>query len=336
MAISIPGLRIALRPIKSRIKSATSKSFWLRYCTLAGYRVFCSALIHLTGKTLSGSYPVPVAEAVQHAHNVFTLFKSVTGIERFQGKVADVGPGESCSLGLLFLADGCSQVDLPDRFSFPDSQLQRDVNRAMVAAHPVLKDGMTDETFAESSFAYLHRHSGENAAAEKFFAANHGYDYIVSVATLEHVYDPLSALTSMARALNLQGVMIHNIDFRDHGQFSESFHDLKFLELSNATYAPLRWQGGPNRVRLSAYVNHLENLGFKVETFAQYVTGIKHEIPSSRLDLLPGDIRTTAVRVIESARPSLAARFSNATDDDLIAANVVVIARRQIRWLFTA
>jgi hypothetical protein len=70
MAISIPGLRIALQPIKTRIKSATSKSFWLRYCTLAGYRVFCSALIQVTGKTMSGSYTVPVPEAVKHAHDV--------------------------------------------------------------------------------------------------------------------------------------------------------------------------------------------------------------------------------------------------------------------------
>lgn len=328
MAISIPRLRIALQPIKTRIKSATSRSFWLRYWTLAGYRVFCSALIQLTGKTLSGSYTVSVQEAVQHAQDVFALFKFVTGIERFQGKVADVGPGASCALGLLFLADGCSHVDLPDRFTFPDSQPQRDVNRAMVDAHPGLREGMTDETFAESSFAHLQRHSGERAAAENFFADNQGYDYIVSVATLEHVYDPLSALASMARALNPHGVMIHNIDFRDHGQFSESFHDLKFLELSNAMYAPLRWQGGPNRVRLNAYVNHLENLGFKVETFAHYVTGIKHGIPISRMELLPDDVRTTAMGLVNRARPSLAPEFLNAADDDLIAANVVLVARR--------
>lgn len=330
MAISIPGLRIALQPIKTRIKSATSKSFWLRYCTLAGYRVLCSALIQLTGKTLSGSYTVSVQEAVQHAQGVFSLFKYATGIERFQGKVADVGPGGSCALGLLFLADGCSHVDLPDRFSFPDSQRQRDVNRAMVAAHPGLREGMTDETFAESSFTFLQRHSGEKAAAERFFAANHGYDYIVSVATLEHVYDPLSALTSMAHSLNPAGIMIHNIDFRDHGQFSESFHDLKFLELSDAMYAPLRWQGGPNRVRLSAYIRHLESLGFKVETFAQYVTGIPHEIPCSRMDSLPDDVRTAAMQVVKRARPSLAAKFVNATDDDLIAANIVLVARRTL------
>jgi len=328
MAISIPGLRIAFQPIKARIKAATSRSFWLRYCTLAGYRMFCSALIQLSGKTMSGSYAISAAEGVKHAQDVFALFKSVTGIERFQGKVADVGPGESCALGLLFLADGCSHVDLPDRYAFPDSTFQRDINRSIVAAYPGLRNSMMDETFAESSFTGLKRYRGKKAAAEKFFASNHGYDYIVSVATLEHVYDPMSALTSMARALNPGGMMIHNIDFRDHGQFSESFHDLKFLELSHAMYAPLRWQGGPNRVRLSAYVNHLETLGLEVETFAQYVTGIKHEIPSSRMDLLPGDIRAIAIQAVERARPRLAAKFINTTDDDLIAANVVLVAQR--------
>lgn len=328
MAISISRLRLAIQPIKSSIKAATNKSFWLRYCTYAAYRVFCSGLIHLTGKTMSGSYTVSVPEAVKHANDVFALLKSVTGIERFQGKVADVGPGESCALGLLFLADGCSHVDLPDRYAFSDSVLQRDVNRSIVSAHPGLRSGMSDETFAESSFTGLQRHSGEMAAAEQFFSSHHGYDYIVSVATLEHVYDPLSALTCMAHALKPDGVMIHNVDFRDHGQFSESFHDLKFLELSDTMYEPLRWQGGPNRLRLSAYVNHLEHLGFKVETFVQYVTGIKHAIPTRRMDLLPAAIRCTAMRAAERVRPYLAADFIGATDDDLIAANVVIVARR--------
>ena len=46
------------------------------------------------------------------------------------------------------------------------------------------------------------------------------------------------------------------------------------------------------------------------------------------MDLLPGDIRATAMRVVECAHSRLAAKFINATDDDLIAANVVLVARR--------
>jgi SAM-dependent methyltransferase len=329
MAISVPGLRVAFQPIKTRIKSATSKSFWLRYSTLAAYRVFCSALIKLTGKTMSGRYTVTVQEAVRHVHDVFALFKSAAGISRFAGKVADVGPGGSCALGLLFLADGCSHVDLPDRFSFGDSELQQEVNRSIVNEFPQLRNDMKTKRISEAAFSRLRRHTGENAAAEKFFASNGGYDYIVSVATLEHVYDPLAALTSMAGALNPGGIMIHNIDFRDHGQFSESFHDLKFLELSNTLYAPLRWQGGPNRIRLSSYLTHLDSLGFSVETFVQYVTGIKNEIPSSRMDLLPIDTRAAAMRIVDPVRPSLSPQFINLPNDDLIAANVVLVARRK-------
>ena len=51
MAVSIPELGIAFQPLKTRTKSASRNSFGLRYCTLVGYRLFCSALINLTGKT---------------------------------------------------------------------------------------------------------------------------------------------------------------------------------------------------------------------------------------------------------------------------------------------
>jgi hypothetical protein len=275
---------------------------------------------------MAGSYTTPAKEAVEHAHHVFNLFKSVSGIKRFRGRVADVGPGDSCSLALLFLADGCEHVDLADRFSFSDSLLQQEINRLIAEESDRL---ISDNgTFSESSFSGLQRHSGEDAAAEKFFALNKGYDFIVSAATLEHVYDPLSALTSMASALNPGGAMIHGIDFRDHGQFSESFHDLKFLELPTVLYAPFRWQGGPNRVRLSTYVKHLEGLGFTVDSFATFIAGTKEEIPPSRLNSLPSQVHDSAIRLIAETRPHLSKRFKYLPDEDLMAAGMVIVARK--------
>jgi hypothetical protein len=76
-------------------------------------------------------------------------------------------------------------------------------------------------------------------------------------------------------------------------------------------------------------LTHLESLGFSVETFVQYVTGIKNEIPSSRMDLLPIDTRAAAMRTVESVRPSLSPQFINLPNDDLIAANVVLVARKK-------
>jgi hypothetical protein len=76
-------------------------------------------------------------------------------------------------------------------------------------------------------------------------------------------------------------------------------------------------------------LTHLESLGFSVETFVQYVTGIKNEIPSSRMDLLPVDTRAAAMRIVDSVRPSLSPQFINLPNEDLIAANVVLVARRK-------
>jgi SAM-dependent methyltransferase len=317
-SISVPQLRTALKPLKGRVKAATQHSFWLRYLTLAA----------LTGRTMAGSYITPVNEAVDHAKDVFSLFKKVAGIERFRGKVVDVGPGDCCALGLLFLADGCEHVDLADRFTFQDSQLQRDINRAIISSNPQLSSRLRENSMSESSIAGLQRHSGNQASAEAFFEAHQGYDYIVSAATLEHVIDPLMALEKMSSALKPGGTMIHGVDFRDHGQFSEAFHDLKFLELPEVLYAPLRWQGGPNRVRLSAYVNKLSSFGFSVEVFAGFVAGIKEEIPPCRMDSLPQEIKITSMRVVSEARPHLSRPFRNLSDEDLMAAGVVIVARK--------
>jgi 2-polyprenyl-3-methyl-5-hydroxy-6-metoxy-1,4-benzoquinol methylase len=50
--------------------------------------------------------------------------------------------------------------------------------------------------------------------AEEFFLSHHGYDFILSCAVIEHLYNPLAALRAMAKALNPGGVMIHAVDCR--------------------------------------------------------------------------------------------------------------------------
>src|SRR5713101_2540018 len=97
-------------------------------------------------------------------------------------------------------------------------------------------------------------------AAERFFPAHAGYDFILSAAVLEHLYDPLEVLRSMCSALNPGGMMIHRVDLRDHGAFSPSLHDLSFLRLPDWSYWPLRIRGGPNRFRVTDYRQCLVSL----------------------------------------------------------------------------
>src|SRR5687767_14266087 len=60
---------------------------------------------------------MPVDASIAYIERVFASYKSWAGVDRFSGRVAEVGPGDSCGIGLLFRHDGCEHVDLVDRFS---------------------------------------------------------------------------------------------------------------------------------------------------------------------------------------------------------------------------
>jgi SAM-dependent methyltransferase len=325
-------LERSLMSFKHGVKSLTSGSFWLRYSTLAAYRTVCAGASALTGLTRSGARHADgnVDASVEYITSVFNMYKSSAGVKQFSGKIAEIGPGDSCGIGLMFLADGCSQVDLVDRFfSLRDKRHQQAVNRALVQRLPQLGSLLRNGDHAESSFFRLSRHYGESAAAETFFRANKDYDFIVSCAVLEHVYDPLGALASAASALRPGGVMLHQIDCRDHGQFSESFHELKFLELPDGLYSPLKWRGGPNRVRLSSYVSVLKNLGLDFTVYVNSMAGIAEEIPhGTLLRDVPEPILRVSRQYVTNVRGRLTEPFHSMSDEDLMITRFLVVARK--------
>jgi hypothetical protein len=321
-----------LRSFKQNVKSVTARPFWLRYATLAPYRILCAGASALTGLTRSGARHASgsVESSVAYIASVFNMYKAASGVEQFRGKVAEIGPGDSCGIGLMFLADGCEQVDLVDRFfSARDEQHQQNINRNLVEKFPQLTALCRDGSYSEASFARLARHYGESAAAETFFKNNQDYDCIVSCAVLEHVYDPLGAMTSAASALKPGGMMLHQIDCRDHGQFSEAFHELKFLELPEGLYSPLKWRGGPNRVRLSAYCEVLGKMGLDFKVYVNSLAGIGEEIPGcSVLHDIPESILQTSRRYVQSVRSRLVMPFRAMSDEDLMITRFLVVARK--------
>jgi methyltransferase family protein len=325
-------LERSLRSFKKSVKSLTAGPFWLRYGTLAPYRALCAGASALTGLTRSGARHAEanVGESVDYIASVFNMYKSAAGVEKFHGRIAEIGPGDSCGVGLMFLASGCEQVDLVDRFfSTRDERRQQAVNRNLVERLPQLALLRRNGSFAESSFPALKRHYGESAAAEIFFKANKDYDYIVSCAVLEHAYDPLAALSAAGSALNRGGMMLHQIDCRDHGQFSESFHELKFLELSESMYAPLKWRGGPNRVRLSAYVNALRQERMDFTIYVNSLAGIAEELPPCTvLENVARPLLDASREYVSKVRSGLAIPFRSMSDEDLMVTRFLMVAAR--------
>ena len=78
-----------------------------------------------------------IDSSLTYIEKVFNDYKYYSGVQRFKGRVAEVGPGDNCGVGMLFLADDCESVDLVDRFySNRNSQQQALIYQALIDRHP--------------------------------------------------------------------------------------------------------------------------------------------------------------------------------------------------------
>ena len=88
----------------------------------------------------------------------------------------------------------------------------------------------------------------------------HHFDLILSSSVLEHVSDPARLFSDLKRVLQLQGRMVHLVDYRDHF-FKYPFH---FLQFSRAVW--MRWLNPGDLLRWRAYDHRdlLHAAGFSV------------------------------------------------------------------------
>lgn len=246
---------------------------------------------------------------------------------RIRGRVAEVGPGGSAAVALYLIAAGADEVDLVDRFRFQhDRNDQRRLYDTIIAAEPRLRDlGLSGDALEPR----IRFHVGEEAAAERFFPRHQGYDVICSCAVLEHLYDPLTAISAMAAALNPGGRLLHQVDLRDHGMFSAGgHHDLTFLTLPTWLYPLLsRRRGRPNRVLLDQYRSLLNGLPVRYELLTTHLVGVGQVDPMSYADL-PASLRARAEHTVQEIRPRLAREFRQVSVADLAVASVFIAAEK--------
>lgn len=270
-----------------------------------------------------------VDSSLQYIDEVFTDYKKYSGVGRFRGRVAEVGPGDNCGVGLRFLADGCESVDLVDRFySKRSSAHQAEIYRALVARFPEIAPRIADAS-DDTTFQGLRRRYGPAASAEEFFVGSTGYDFVVSRAVMEHVYDPRVAVRRMAAALRPGGMLLHKVDLRDHGMFSGNFHELKFLEVPDWIYPRMTTHAGrPNRVLAHEYRALLQETLPDHDLLVTRLAGVGDVIPHQRYEEIPAAVRGRAVSYVRSVRHRFAASLRRVADEDLAIAGLFVVARR--------
>jgi len=277
---------------------------------------------------------LPVEDSVAYVEEVFNDYLTYGGVDRLGGTAAEVGPGDNAGVALLLQWAGCQQVDLVDRFrSRRSPDQQKLIYQALARRHRLdaPADGWDDERLPGITWRL-------GSSAEDFFArraqgGRPGYDVIVSRAALEHLYDPLGAIRSMAGCLKPGGRMIHKVDFRDHGMFTPARQELTFLRFPPALYREMtRRSGRPNRVLLHRYRELATELGrsgrLTVTILVTSLVGQGEVTPHVPFAALPPASLRRAVIEVQAQRYRFAREFADVAPEDLAVTGIFWIGAR--------
>ena len=277
---------------------------------------------------------VAIEDSVAYVEEVFNDYLTYGGLDHLDGTAAEVGPGDNAGVALLLQWAGCQKVDLVDRFrSRRSPDQQKLIYQALASRHRLDSpaDGWDDERLPGVTWRL-------GSSAEDFFARSAregqpGYDLIVSRAALEHLYDPLGAIRSMAACLKPGGRMVHKVDFRDHGMFTPAHPELTFLRFPAPLYREMtRRSGRPNRVLLHRYRELAEELGrsglLEVTILVTSLVGEGEVTPHVPFAALPPDSLRRAVTEVEAQRHRFAREFADVAPEDLAVTGIFWIGAR--------
>lgn len=307
---------------------------------LLGYNLWWRARFKLgRAETDINALPVGVApvETADRAERIFNnVYWHHARPSRADAVAAELGPGGSAAVALLMRRYGCAQVDLIDRYAIhSDLAQERGVYAELSRRHGLEHLKMSDE-WDRYSLAGIGWYEGESA--EDYFAIRarqhpESYDFIGSQVVMQHLYDPLSALRHMVRCLRPGGSMVHAIDLRDQGFFSQGSHELTYLSIAGWLWPHLtRHIGGANRVLAHRYRALLENLrqpeGIDFSILAYQLVGVGGIGPAVPLDAIPAEALEQATRVVESRRATFAPEFRSVASRDLAVSGIVLVIKK--------
>jgi SAM-dependent methyltransferase len=276
-------------------------------------------------------------DAVAYLERIHVGYRRLAGVHNFHGNIAEIGPGGHAGVALLLRADGCDRVDLIDRFVIRSDPAQQAAIYAALSRRHDLDRFRLGESWSGHSLAGIFWHEGR--PAEEYFrraaATSPGeFDFILSHTVLQHLYDPLAAITDMITCLRSGGKLVHRIDLRDQGFFSQSHHELTWLSMPTWLWPYLtRHVGGPNRVLAHRYRTLLDGYAQAgVIDYSLLVTRLVAvgELPEpQQLAAIDASLRRRSVEFVEGKRREFVAEFSNVDALDLSIAGLILIVEKR-------
>jgi uncharacterized protein (DUF433 family)/SAM-dependent methyltransferase len=198
-------------------------------------------------------------------------------------RVLELGPGQTLASGLLLYANGVASYTAVDLFFMPgrNAAVYRQL-REHLERRPILLPVDVEAARAEAlrRFDEAVRLEGEEAVfspgkveyrwpvdASRLPFPDGSFDVVVSLASFEHFPDPEAAIRECARVTTSGGISLHQVDFRDHRDFSRP---LEFLKHTEAEWAEVqrgtsaytnRWRKGDFERAFTSSNLSLERMG---------------------------------------------------------------------------
>lgn len=317
-----------MRNLKECLRSFIKRHKYLCAC----YYMFLNLKSRIIGvfseKTSSGAThaSLDIEGSLDYISGVFQDYQKISGCKEFHGKVAELGPGDSDGVGLMFLAHGAKRVDLADRFfSWRSSAQQKVINQALQKKYPNIHLNEKGEN------KDLHRYYGKLASGERFFKDHEGYDLIVSRSVLEHVNDLEIVLFSMYQALNKGGMLLHKVDLRDHGMVTPYESSVKFLEIPEKLYRMMVSQTGyPNRMLFHRYKEILSRLfGGTCRFYIAALHNVEDDLSAGyAIQDIPDAVLKRSVDFIEAHREKFCKTFKNVPNEDLAVSSFFFVCQK--------
>ena len=305
------------------------KRFWIYLTTVAylledrGIGLLQSAGVKLRplGNRM---HKISVDQAVGYHEGVWAVYRHYLP-SRPPAHCCEIGPGDSLGMGVLFASQGAEQVTFIDRFNIrPEVTRDREICTALFRRHA---EALAPR-FANAEALTETIRVVEGVWAERYFAeANPGFDFICSSAVLEHLDDPLRALTGMYDSLPAGGVMVHIVDLRNHKLFRR-LGPLTWLETPASLHRLIRRNTAkPNRVLFHAYKRWAQGRP-GVEFFVRNLAGSDRDFGGARVSELPAEDFARARELISSRRKRFAPPHRDEPVEDLAVSVFILVATK--------
>jgi len=250
----------------------------------------------------------------------------------------ELGCGDNVGLALRFIAAGIERAICIDKFhSRRDPVQQREIYLALRNSLTPEQQRRFDDAISLEDGIQLHPRrlqmvygTSLQEAARALDSGEKCFDFVISRAVLEEIWDVDSALREMDLVLAPGGYALHKIDLSDYGMFSGAgMNPLTFLTIPDSIYRMMASDSGiPNRKLIDYYRSQMRALGYEARFFVTGIVGQGELIPHKESLVAGEDYPEATLEMVEELRPRLSKTYHSCSSETLLTSGVFLVGRK--------